>query len=661
MDRIDELRAVIRHHDQKYYVEAQPEISDLEYDKLMDELKALEAKNPERVTADSPTQRVGEQLTGDFEQVEHRIPMLSIDNSYSTDELREFAERTHKLLDETAVEWVVELKIDGVAASLIYEDGLLARALTRGNGTVGDDITHNVRTIADVPLRLVGDNVPSILEVRGEVYMNNSDLVTLNQRQIAKGEKPYMNTRNVTAGSIRVHDPKVCAERNLRIFCHGVGYCEGLKSTNHIDFLAEIGGYGLPPTPSVNCFPNMNAAIDHCDQLVENLHDLDFEVDGLVIKVNQFDRREALGARSKSPRWLIAYKFEKYEAPTKLERISVTVGKSGAVTPNAELTPVELAGTVVARASLHNIDEIRRKDIREGDVVIVEKAGKIIPHIVRVEKHERKEDLPEYVYPTHCPICDSELEQDKTGVTIRCLNFFCPAQVKERLLYYASRNAMDIEGMGERLVNLVVEEGMVSSYGDLYRLTQQQLMTLERMGKRSSEKLLAGIEDSKSRGLARLLNALSIRHVGARVAQILAEHFGTIDNLCAATAEELEAVEEIGDTIAQSVYDFVHSEFGKTTIEDLRGAGVVMEAEEPAEPAGNSLAGKTFVVTGTLPSLSRDEAKELIKSNGGRAASSVSKKTDFLLAGEKAGSKLTKAEGLGIPILDEEAFREMIS
>ena len=372
MARIDILRELIRSHDQKYYVEAQPEISDLEYDQLMDELKQLEADNPELVTTDSPTQRVGEQPVPHLTQVEHRVPMLSIDNSYSPDELREFSDRTAKRLDSKDIEWVVELKIDGVAASLIYEDGLLVRALTRGNGTVGDDITHNVRTITDVPLRLLGENIPSVLEVRGEVYMNNSDLGKLNERQMAKGEKAYMNTRNVTAGSIRLLDPRVCAERNLRIFCHGVGQCEGLQSSNHSDFLAEIGAYGLPPTPAVACLPSMEAAIDHCDNLIENLHDLDFEVDGIVIKVNQFDQREALGARSKSPRWLIAYKFAKYEKSTLLERISVNVGKSGAVTPVAELTPVEIAGTIVSRASLHNIDEIRRKDIREGDIVVVE-------------------------------------------------------------------------------------------------------------------------------------------------------------------------------------------------------------------------------------------------------------------------------------------------
>lgn len=387
---IDDLRRQIRHHDQLYYVRAEPEISDTEYDRLMDRLKRLEAEHPDLVTADSPTQRIGDAPVDSLRSVAHRVPMMSIDNTYSLDELRQFAARVTKLLPGEHIQWVVELKIDGVAVSITYEKGQLVRGVTRGNGQVGDDVTHNIRTVLDVPLSLVGKRVPDVLEVRGEVYMTNSDLVRLNERQAKAGLSAYANTRNVAAGSIRLLDPRECARRRLRLFCHGVGYCEGLRATNHMGFLEEISGYGLPPTPQVQKFDSFDAAVAHCEELIERLHELDFEIDGLVLKVNDFAQRERLGSTSKAPRWLVAYKFEKYEASTRLNDIRVQIGKTGAVTPVADLEPVELAGTVVSRASLHNADEIERKDVRIGDTVVVEKAGKIIPHIVRVEKHLRE-------------------------------------------------------------------------------------------------------------------------------------------------------------------------------------------------------------------------------------------------------------------------------
>jgi DNA ligase (NAD+) len=660
-EAIERLRQQVRYHDQKYYVDAEPEISDLEYDRLMSRLKDLEAKHPDLITPDSPTQRVGEQPVPHLQQVEHRVPMLSIENTYNIEELREFGHRTARLLGDESVEWVVELKIDGVAIALIYEDGVLARALTRGNGVVGDDITHNARTIVDVPLRLLGDDVPSVLEVRGEVYMTNSDLVRLNERQQAAGEPPYANTRNVTAGSIRLLDPHLCAERRLRVFCHGIGFCEGLRSETHMDFLQEIAGYGLPATPLVECFTSFDAAVEHCEQLVERLHELDFEVDGLVLKVNRLAQREQLGARSKSPRWIVAYKWEKYEATTRLNSIRVRVGKTGAITPVAELEPVHLAGTTVSRASLHNADEIERKDIRVGDWVVVEKAGKIIPHIVRVEKHERKSELPEYPFPTECPECATGLVKDEGGVYIRCPNPNCPAQLKERVRYFASRNCMDIEGLGDKLVNQLVEQGLVHCFGDLYKLTVEQVQTLERMGEKSSENLLAGISESKDRGLGRLLNALSIRFVGQRVASVLAEHFADIDALQAASVEELSDIHEIGSVIAGSVYEFLHSEYGEATIRDLRDAGVRMTSDaNPATAGPGPLAGKTLVVTGTLSQYTRDEIHAIIERAGGRASSSVSKKTDFLVAGEKAGSKLTKAQKLGVSVITESEFEQLV-
>ncbi|HLA83695.1 MAG TPA: NAD-dependent DNA ligase LigA [Thermoguttaceae bacterium] len=660
-EAIGKLRETIRYHDRKYYVEAAPEITDLEYDRLMEQLRKLEAAHPELVTADSPTRRVGDAPVEGLAQVEHRVPMLSIENTYSLDELKQYAARTEKLLRGEAAEWVVELKIDGVAVSLLYERGVLVRGLTRGNGRVGDDITHNVRTVVDVPLRLSGGRVPPVLEVRGEIYMTNSDLVKLNEVQRRKGLPPFANTRNVTAGSIRLLDPRICTERRLRLFCHGVGYVEGLRATTHMEFLDELREYGLPPTPRVECFSSFDAAAEHCQELIEELHEMDFEIDGLVLKINRFDQRERLGSTSKCPRWVIAYKFEKYEATTRLREIRVQVGKTGAITPVAELEPVELAGTTVSRASLHNADEIERKDVRPGDVVVVEKAGKIIPHIVRVEKHLREGHPRKFVFPTECPECGRRLVKDEGGVYIRCPNTACPAQLKERIRYFAGRNAMDIEGLGDKLVDQLVGEKLVRGYGDLYRLGLDELIELERMGKKSAENLLAGIEASKTRGLARLLAALSIRHVGTRVASVLAGHFRSMDSLLAAEVEELGEVNEIGPIIARSVYDYLHGEFGRGTIDELRELGVVMAEAETDEETSDVLAGKTLVVTGTLKKYSREEIEELITRHGGRAASSVSSKTDYVVAGEKAGSKLDKAQELGVKVLTEEQFEDLLT
>ncbi len=661
-EEIAQLVEQLRYHDRKYYVEAAPEISDLEYDRLLNRLKELEAKYPELIDPDSPTQRIGDQPVGDLPPVEHRIPMLSIDNTYSIEELRQYGKRVSKMLGDEPIEWVVELKIDGVAVSVTYEKGRLVRAATRGNGRVGDDVTHNVRTISDIPLRLHG-NPPEVLEVRGEVYMTNSQLVKLNEQQAAKGLPPYPNTRNLTAGTIRVKNPRECAARNLRIFAHGMGYVEGLEVATHMQWLEHLARFGFPVTPHVKALPDFEAVIEYCQELIEQLHELDFEVDGLVIKVNRFDQRERLGSTSKSPRWMIAYKFEKYEGVTKVNDIQVQVGKTGAVTPIAILEPMQLAQTTVSRASLHNWDEVERKDVRIGDVVVVEKAGKIIPHIVRVEKHERNGRLPQVHPPTNCPECETALVKDEGGVYLRCPNLYCPARVRERIRYYATRNAMDIEGLGDKLIAQLAESGLVKNFGDLYRLTADKLTSLERMGKRSSEKLLAQIEASKERGLARLLNALSIPHVGPRVAHVLAEEFQNIDALLAADVETLSQTHEIGPIIAQSVYDYLHSDFGLETINDLRSLGVLLEMPQSAAKgaASNKLEGKTLVVTGTLSKYSRDEIHALIEAHGGRASSSVSSKTDYVVAGEKAGSKLDKAQKLGITVLTEDEFEQLLA
>ncbi len=656
---IETLRDLIREHDYKYYVLAAPEISDRDYDRLMERLKALEAQHPERADPTSPTQRVGDAPVDHLPSVTHSSPMLSIENTYNAGELREFANRVSKRLAGETVEWVVELKIDGVAVSLTYEDGLLVRGATRGNGFMGDDVTHNIRTIGDIPLRLRGDSPPELLEVRGEVYLTNRDLARLNDEQAARGEATYANPRNVSAGTIRMLDPRICAQRRLRMFCHGLGTARGLRATNHMDFLAELREYGLPPSPHVRSFTSFDLALEHCDSLVEQLHSLDFEIDGLVLKVNRFDQRERVGATSKSPRWLVAYKFEKYEAVTRVNQIRVQVGKSGAITPVADLEPVELAGTVVSRASLHNAEEIARKDIRVGDVVVVEKAGKIIPHVVRVESHLRTAEFPAFEFPRDCPACATALVKDEAGVYIRCTNPRCPAQWKERIRYFASRNAMDIEGLGDKLVEQLVDASLVRNYGDLYRLTAEQLVGLDRMGQKSAENLLAGLAASRTRGLARLLNALAIRHVGARGAVVLANNFGSIDRLMAAEVGELSDVREIGPVIAQSVHEFLHSPLGEETIADLRTQGVVLEAPRMADASG-VLNGKTVVVTGTLQRYSRDQIESLITRHGGRAASSVSAKTNFLVAGEKAGSKLAKAQELGVRVLSEDEFDELL-
>jgi DNA ligase (NAD+) len=665
---IARLREEIAYHDRKYYVEAAPEISDLQYDRLMERLKRLEGEHPDLISPDSPTQRVGGQPVEGLKQVEHRVPMLSIENTYSIEELKKYGDRVAKLLPGEKIEWVVELKIDGVAVSLIYENGLLTRGITRGDGITGDDITHNVRTIKGIPLRLIGKDFPPLLEVRGEIYMTNSDLVEFNKIQkakIEKGDKKAVllkNTRNGVAGSIRQLDSRICDERRLRFFAHSVGSTEGLRAKTHIEFLNELRTFGIPPTPEVQCFSSFAAAVDHCEELIERLHELDFEIDGLVLKVNSFAERERLGATSKSPRWVIAYKFEKYEATTKLNEIRVQVGKTGTITPVADLQPVDVAGSTISRASLHNADEIERKDVRVGDTVVVEKAGKIIPHIVRVEKHLRKGSLRKFVFPAACPECDTKLVKDEGGVYIRCPNQNCPAQVKERIRYFAGRNAMDIEGLGDKLVDQLVNDGLVKNCGDLYRMEEKQdkLLNLERMGRKSVDNLLEGIESSKNRGLARLLNALSIRHVGARVAAVLAEHFGTMDALMSAKEEELSEVSEIGPIIAASIFSFLHSKFGKETIADLKSLGVNQKSTAPARGQRRALEGKTLVVTGTLKKYTRDQIEELITRHGGHAASSVSKKTDFVVAGENAGSKLEKAKQLGVKIMNEKEFEHLM-
>ena len=658
---IELLRKQIRHHDRKYYVEARPEITDLEYDLLLTRLRHIEEQHPERITPDSPTQRVGGEPVDELVSVHHRLPMLSIDNTYSAAELTAWGLRVEKLLPKEPIEWVLELKIDGVALSLTYQDGHLVLASTRGNGLVGDDITHNIRTIPAVPLVLAIDSPPESIEVRGEVYMTNSDLVSLNEQQAKQGLAPFANTRNVAAGSIRLLDPRQCAERPLRFFCHGVGDSTGLGLRSQSSLLAWAEQAGLPVAPCTQSFSSLDALIARGGELIEELHALDFEVDGFVVKVDRFEQQQALGFTAKSPRWAIAWKFEKFEATTKLVRIRVQVGRGGTVTPVADLEPVELAGTIVRRASLHNAVEVARKDVREGDVLVVEKAGKVIPHVVRVEKHLRTESLKPWSPPLVCPECNTTLTREPKGVFIRCPNDDCPARCRERLKFFASRGAMDIDGLGDTLVEQLVATGLVRDFSDLYSLTLQSLEPLERMGKKSAQSLLISIDKSRQRGLTRVLNAIGIRHVGPRVATLLCERFPSIDSLRSATQEDLAAVLEIGPVIAAGVHEWLGSAYGQRVIEGLSKAGVSLQAIESQRALGNALLGRTIVVTGTLVGFSRPEAEEAIRRAGGRAASSVSKKTDFVVAGAEAGSKLASAQKLGVAVIDEEQFRALVT
>ena len=662
---ITDLREKIRHHDRLYYNESQPEISDLEYDRLVEELQQLETDNPSLITPDSPTQRVSGEAIDSLESVRHRIPMLSIGNTYNTRDLKAWGARTKKHIQETGdqdpIRWVLELKIDGVAASLVYDSGVLTRGATRGNGVVGDDITHNVRTVKAIPLRLGLQNPPPQIEVRGEVFMENSALVALNESQASQGLPAFANTRNVAAGSIRLLDSKECGTRPLRFFCHGVGDVDSLNIDSQFEFYTWAKNAGLPVAPRTQRFDSLNDLIDAGTTLIEELHQLDFEVDGFVIKVDRFSQQRLLGNTAKSPRWAIAWKFEKFEATTQLLDIRVQVGRGGTVTPVADLAPVQLAGTTVRRASLHNADEVTRKDVRIGDVLVVEKAGKVIPHVVRVEKHLRNRKLSKWCFPEYCPECNTELVREQHGVYIRCPNNQCPAQQRERLKFFASRNAMDIGGLGDKLVEQLVATGMVQDYADLYSLNVSQLQSLERMGTKSAQKIVDEIAISRNRGLVRLLNALGIRHVGPRVSMLLTQKFPTIDFLRRATVEELAAVHEIGDVIAESVHDWLASDYGMQVIDRLMSAGVNMEVLETNDVRDGSLSGKTVVVTGTLESFTRQEAEEAIQRAGGKPTSSVSNNTDYVISGNEAGSKLAKAKKLGITILNNNQFKELLN
>lgn len=652
------LRAEIDRHNRLYYVEAAPEISDKEFDLLLKSLEAIEAAHPELITPDSPTQRVGGQPLEGFRTVQHAIPMLSIDNTYTFDGVREWDARIRRGLEPgEPVRYVVELKVDGVAASLRYEQGRLVLGSTRGDGYRGDDITQNLRTVRGIPLHL-SNGPPDLVEVLGEVYMPNAELVRLNDLRRANGEPPFANPRNATAGSLKQLDPRICAQRRLRFAAHGLGLTVGLERKFYSEILQDFKAWGLPTTSGTTVLDSIEAVIDHAQEWAERRNQLDFQTDGLVVKVDDLHQRERLGARSKSPRWMVAYKHEAEQALTRIEGITVQVGKTGRLTPVAELTPVLLAGTTVRRASLHNADEIARKDVRIGDTVLIQKAGEIIPQVVRVEPEARTGSEIPYQFPDHCPSCGAPVERVEGLVDLRCSNTpsGCAARLKEWVRYFASRSAMDIDGLGEKLIDQLVDQELVRSLADLYRLDEDTLAGLERMGKKSATNLVQSLQASRSRPLDRFLTGLAIRHVGTRVAEILAERFGTLEAIRVASIDDLAATPGIGPIVATSVHDFFQDPPHHRQIDDLLSVGVhptPVTAPDPSARALLPLAGQTFVITGTLPKRSRAEAEAMIRQAGGKATSSVSKSTTFVVAGDDPGSKLERAHQLQIPVIDE--------
>lgn len=662
--QIKALRDKIERHNYLYYVEAKPEISDYEYDILYGKLVELEKKHPELITPESPTQRVGGAPLEGFEHVTHEIPMLSIDNTYNEGELREFDARTKRFLGtDEPFDYVVELKIDGVAATVIYEDGRLVRGATRGDGTTGDDVTSNLRTVKAIPLRLAargkGVVVPAKIEARGEIYMTRAELDRLNSIRLEAGEAPFANPRNATAGTLKLLDPKECAKRRLSAFFYALGVYEGPEIAFHHQVLETFRALGLPVNPEYRKLSSMDEVIRFARKWAEKRHTLPYEIDGLVVKVDSFDLQRRLGRTAKAPRFMIAYKYPAEQARSRVKNIRVQVGKTGILTPVADLEPVLLAGTTVKRASLHNFDEIRRKDIRVGDEVLVEKAGEIIPQVIRVINAPESGRREPFVAPDACPVCGGPVVREEGEVYLRCGNLDCPAQLKERLRYFASRNAMDIEGLGQAVIDQLVDRGLVKDPADLYRLKAADLEKLERMGKKSSQNLIDAIEASKSAGLERLLAALTIHHVGTALATALARRFRTLDALMAASVDELGGIRDVGAVIAESIVAFFSSEHNKNVIAKLKDAGVSMQATGAAVEEG-PLAGKTFVFTGALSSMGRTEAEALVRELGGRASSSVSAATDFVVAGEKAGSKRAKAEKLGVKVIDEADFLHMV-
>jgi DNA ligase (NAD+) len=656
---VEELRREIEEHDYRYYVLDAPVISDDQYDRLMRELEQLEKQHPELVTPSSPTQRVGGKPREGFVTVRHRVSMLSLANVFAEGELRDFDRRVRSALPGEAVEYVVELKIDGLAVSLSYEDGWFIRGATRGDGETGEDISENLKTIRSIPLRLrrpVTEPIPGVLEIRGEVYMSKEAFARLNEIREEAGEPLFANPRNAAAGSLRQLDPRVTAGRKLDIYVYGIGYSEGPVPQSHAGTLSLLAELGFRVNPHHQVFDKLEDVLAYCREWQDRRFALSYAVDGMVIKVNSLAQQERLGATMKSPRWAAAYKFPPEQAVTRVEDIIVRVGRTGVLTPTAVLAPVRLAGTTVARATLHNEDMIREKDIRIGDTVVAQKAGDIIPEVVEVLKEKRTGREQAWQMPDRCPECGSAVVREEGEAAVRCTSLACPARAREGLIHFASRNAMDITGLGPAVVGQLLEAGLTSDPADLYSLHYEDLVALSRLGPKSARNLLEAIADSKKNDLARLLFALGIRHVGERAARVLAKHFGSLEKLMMVDTAELTAVPEIGPKIAASVTAFFAGEQNRRVIEKLVQAGVNTVSEKEAAEAEKLLAGKTFVLTGALRGFTRQQAQELIEKLGGRVSSSVSRATDYVVVGEDPGSKYDKALALGIAVLDEGGF-----
>ena len=663
IEKIENLRAKIRHHDGKYYVDNSPEIADYEYDQLMIELRSLESSHPKLITPDSPTQRVGGEPVSEFTSFEHKVPMLSIDNTYSDEELREFDKRIRRMLkDVDDIEYVVEHKIDGIAITLWYENGVFTRGATRGNGIRGDDVTTNLRTVKDIPLRFLDADrtkIPPVIEIRGEIYLPDKDFQMLNQGREEVGEAQFANPRNAAAGSLKLLDPNTTAKRPLRLFAYSFGYIGNSEFTTHIECLEAIKEFGLPVNPHYKLCKDIDEAVSYCNSWETKKSDLNYQVDGMVIKVNSLELHDRLGSTSKAPRWIMSYKYHPEEATTTIKDITVQVGKTGTLTPVAELSPVPLSGTTVSRASLHNFDEIERKDIRVGDNVVVQKAGEIIPQVVKVLAEKRTGSEKRFDVPERCPACESEVAKEE--VYLKCYNPLCTAQAKRRIIYFASRNAMDIEGLGPAMIEQLVDKKVIKDYADIYSLKLDDLVPLERVGEKSAQNLIDAIEKSKARDLHCLICALGIQNIGTHAAEVLSKNFGTLDKLMDASVEELDEIFEIGEITAKSIVDFFSNNHTQDVINKLKRAGVNVKATHNEANPVSDVAGKSFVVTGTLNEYTRKEIEDIIKDLGGKVSSAVSGKTDFLIAGESPGSKFGKAEKLGTTILDEDGFGNLIN
>ena len=661
---IERLKEQIREHDYKYYVLGQPVISDYEYDQLMTKLSNLEKEHPKLITPDSPTQRVGGEPTKSFPTVKHDVPMLSLGNTYTQEELYEFEKRLQNFLPEESFEFVTELKFDGIAVSLIYRKGVLQRGATRGDGESGDDITSNLKTIKSIPLRLIQkEGLPLDVEVRGEVYMTKAGFKKMNRQQEKTGEKLFANPRNATAGTLKQQDPRITAKRPLSFSAYFIrplrGNSEDFGIATHFDGLHALRELGLPVSRDSALRRSLWDVVDYCDVWEEKRESLPYEIDGVVVKVNSLEQQRRLGATAKSPRWAIAFKFKAKQATTVLKAIHLQVGRTGSVTPVAVLEPVLLAGSTISRATLHNEDEIQRKDIREGDTVLIEKGGDVIPKVVKVVEEKRGKGSRKFKMPKQCPVCQSDLVRPEGEAVRRCENIACPAQVHRRIEHFAARGAMDIEGLGEQLVHQLVENDLVADYGDLYFLKKDNLSDLERMAEKSAQNVLDGLAESKKRPLDRVIFALGIRHVGAGAAGLLADAFGSIEALRSAQEDAIDAVEGIGPTIAESVMQFFQNPHNGEVLEKLKKAGVRME-EERAKKRGGIFEEKTFVLTGALGKFTREGATQLIESEGGKVSSSVSRNTDYVLVGENPGSKYDKALDLGVEIIDEDTFVGMM-